>query len=663
MREELIMHPRIPFSRGALALSGLVLVLSLCTHDLARAQLNKGQQKCVNTANKNAQKVASALGKDICGCIKDGAKGKLTGTIEGCTTSDTKGKVDKAKNALLDKVAKDCTGGSGFLNLASAGTINELATTKELSLIRGIFGSDLDAAIITEDAEKTDSKCQQAVAKAAKKCQDTKWKEYNSCKKNKLKGKNTVRATSAQELQDECLGTGTGGIPDDKGKIAKKCDFSDMVNKKCPNKDVFPGCGTGNDTASLNDCIDALVECAVCLVLNAVDGLNRDCDLFDDGAADGSCQPEPRVLPGLDPNDIIQLASDAFEGRDNNTAGSVAAQEFLIDELEPIASGLDSSQTGRDAFKQVFSIGTNILALIPGGELAVEYVMVGAHYDHLGSACESLEPSDTICNGAVDNATGVAVVLAIGRALAGLPNPPRRSVILALWDTEEDGLAGSEYYVQNPLVPLASTIAYVNIDMQGANLLPSLRDFSVAVGPETGGAKLRALLDSAISGAGLGTRALSNIFGQDRSDHVNLINAGVPTVFFTDSNSGCWHTSEDEVAIVDFGKLEKQSQIALDLTLSLVDVITPPSFAVPASPVIFEDAVVLNDTVNAAIVDLGLFSPSQQTTLLQIQAELNAIVADGETNFDSADIATLLSGTIELISILTTLDCDGFLSP
>ena len=76
-----------------------LLAFLICSPEQASAQtLSKDEQKCVNTANKNAQKVASAQGKDIAACIKNGAKGKLTGTIEACVTSDPKGKVGKAES-------------------------------------------------------------------------------------------------------------------------------------------------------------------------------------------------------------------------------------------------------------------------------------------------------------------------------------------------------------------------------------------------------------------------------------------------------------------------------------------------------------------------------------------------------------------------------------
>ena len=72
-------------------------------------------------------------------------------------------------------------------------------------------------------------------------------------------------------------------------------------------------------------------------------------------------------------------------------------------------------------------------------------------------------------------------MLAIGEALRSLPTPPRRSVVLALWDAEEDGLLGSLYYVNHPIVPLTQTVAYVNFDILGQDLVPSLRANSFAV--------------------------------------------------------------------------------------------------------------------------------------------------------------------------------------
>lgn len=358
--------------------------------------------------------------------------------------------------------------------------------------------------------------------------------------------------------------------------------------------------------------------------------------------------------------DIVALvASDVYRGRDNGSAGSLAVQEVLIDELSAVADGLDSAAIGRDAYRQVFATGasgTNLLGVIPGSDLADEYVIVGAHYDHLGAV------GSTVYNGATDNATGVAIVLAIGEAIAALPTPPRRSVVLALWDAEEDGYFGSQAYADSPLVPLEQTVAYVNLDIQGANLLPSLRNVTFAVGSESGGEPLRQLVRDAGATSGLELQILTRVFGQDRSDHVSFLNAGVPSVFFSDADGPCYHTSEDDIDVVDRDKLREQSRTALRLTLALAEIETPPAL-VPPSQATYEDAVILGALVDRAVAnDLDLFSPGVQTTVLTIQQDLNAIVAAGEGAFDVFDGLVLVLAASDLINAIYTLPCDGFLA-
>ena len=216
---------------GAIALC--VLLLALVALPSESAQLTKAEQKCVNTSNKSAQKIADAQGKNYASCIKDFAKGK-NGSADACVAADSKGKLAKANSKYDSKTGKDCTAGDGFMEIADPNTVKAAAKDKELAILEMIFGTDggVDGAIIPEATDKTNSKCQQAMVKAVFKCQATKWKEYNKCKKNKLKGKDTTQATSAAEVQDECTGVGAGSIPDGKGKIAKKCDFGSNFTLK-----------------------------------------------------------------------------------------------------------------------------------------------------------------------------------------------------------------------------------------------------------------------------------------------------------------------------------------------------------------------------------------------------------------------------------------------
>ena len=277
---------------------------SLSEYVLGKSEpFSKDDQKCVNEVNKNVEKVARAQGKDISKCTKDAGKGKLTGAFSECITSDPKGKVLKATGKLTNKVGDKCSEGNPAfppIDTSDTASMNELAKTKELNLIRLLMGTDLDDAIVIEDplldGSKDDAKCQAAIVKQMYKCQSTKLKAFNKCKKFALKeGKDPLPdgAVSALELQNACLGTNSTSetIPGD--KIAKDCKtkVDQAIDKKCLDlpTGLFPGCGTSVSKVDLQICVDEAVECEVCKLLNEIDGLSRDCDEFDDGIANGSC--------------------------------------------------------------------------------------------------------------------------------------------------------------------------------------------------------------------------------------------------------------------------------------------------------------------------------------------------------------------------------------
>jgi hypothetical protein len=233
-------------------------------------------------------------------------------------------------------------------------------------------------------------------------------------------------------------------------------------------------------------------------------------------------------------------------------------------------------------------------------------------------------------------------------------------VILALWDREEDGLLGSAYYTQHPLVPNAKVIAYINFDIQGANLLPSLRNASFAVGAETGGTRLTSAVKNAIGSGKLRTRLVSSIFGQGRSDYVNFTNVGVPNVFFSDSTGPCYHTAQDEVGVVDFAKLDLQVQLAYRLAADLISGDVKPTFSGTNPLATYDDAVSLAEVTSSAVSDLGRFTDAQQQQLLKFRDDLDAIVAAGAPAFDDNDVATIVAGAAGAVQILTSGACDGF---
>ncbi len=378
--------------------------------------------------------------------------------------------------------------------------------------------------------------------------------------------------------------------------------------------------------------------------------------------SDGSDNRDNPAPVQLNVRELVEaLAADEMNGRDNLTAGSLLAQNFLIKELEKIADPVFTELQGADGYLQHYAVGSNILAIVKGGELPEEYVMIGAHYDHHGNNCDDITADDNICNGANDNATGVAAVIDIVRSIVA-DGVPRRSIIITLWDGEEDGLVGAKHYVQNPVFPLEKTIAYVNFDIQGANLLPSLRESTILVGAETGGENLVAASQAARNASTLDTLMLSLLFGQGRSDHAVLAGAGVPSVFFTDANNGCYHTVKDDINAVDFPKLEQQIRTANALTRDLVATDSVPVFDATAPVSAYSDAVELLRVVEIAQTDLGLFPPDQQVAIAQFQLDLQAIVNASPEAFDAQAVGTLLGGAAMLVSSLRALDCDPYLS-
>ena len=131
----------------------------------------------------------------------------------------------------------------------------------------------------------------------------------------------------------------------------------------------------------------------------------------------------------------------------------------------------------RGVFKERDFISSNVIGMIEGSdpELKNTYLIISAHYDHLGIG----EPvkGDSIYNGALDNALGVSVLLELAKSFSSLESRPKRSIIFIATTGEEKGLLGSIYYTDNPLVPLHKTIANVNIDG-----IAMFRDFSSIVG-------------------------------------------------------------------------------------------------------------------------------------------------------------------------------------
>ena len=181
------------------------------------------------------------------------------------------------------------------------------------------------------------------------------------------------------------------------------------------------------------------------------------------------------------------------------------------------------------------------------------------------------------------------------------------------------------------------------------------------VGAETGGAPLVAAATAATEASTLDTVPLSLLFGQGRSDHAPFAAAGVPIVFFTDANGPCYHTTGDDLSVVDFDKLGQQITTAETLTRMLVSTDDVPVFDATAPAATFADAESMLEILLRVEPDLGLYPDAVVAFYDDFVEQLGAAVDDGESAFDDAAVATLLAGSVQLVEALTQTDCDGYL--
>ncbi len=193
-------------------------------------------------------------------------------------------------------------------------------------------------------------------------------------------------------------------------------------------------------------------------------------------------------------------------------------------DFEPIPLGTALTTSVRNDLR--FDKSYNIMATLPGRVRPDEHVIHTAHWDHIGVG--PAVNGDSIYNGALDNASGTALLLAMAESLTKLPEAPERSVDFLFVTAEEQGLWGSAYYVNHPIVPLDKTVANINID--GVNPIGPAADLTIT---GMGHSEMDELATAAAKRQGRYVQG-----GQEpekgyfyRSDHFNFAKVGVPVLY------------------------------------------------------------------------------------------------------------------------------------
>jgi hypothetical protein len=240
--------------------------------------------------------------------------------------------------------------------------------------------------------------------------------------------------------------------------------------------------------------------------------------------------------------DVRVLAADSMEGREVGRAGGEKARRFIagrirglgLDTLGSVAKPFDAGRRGDTVVK-----GANLVALVRGTVDTASYLVVSAHYDHVGVR------RGEVYNGADDNASGVAALLAIATHLER--HRPRHSVLLVWFDGEESGLAGSDAFLRHPVVPREAMAVNVNLDMVGRNDEGRL----FAVGPLK-----RPALTPYVRTAACRT-PVTLMLGHDKgwsagedwtndSDHGAFDQLGIPFIYLGEEDHADYHRPTDD---------------------------------------------------------------------------------------------------------------------
>jgi len=289
--------------------------------------------------------------------------------------------------------------------------------------------------------------------------------------------------------------------------------------------------------------------------------------------ADAQTCPAPASLSAglsLPMSAVRVLADDALAGRMAGSDGERCAGDYVAAEFTRL--GLRPGGENGTFFQSLSlqsainphapgGTGRNVIAVLEGAdpELRREWVVVGAHYDHLGTGMPgSLAPGEqAIHNGADDNASGVAAMLWTAQQLASGPRPAR-SVAFMAFTGEESGLLGSAYYVSNP-TNAGAMVAMINLDMVGRLGNGPL----IVYGVDTA-AEWNALLRPAAERAGVAIATRGEGYGP--SDHTSFYLKDVPVLHFFTNTHGDYHKPSDDWERIDTSGLAKVAAVVHDVT-------------------------------------------------------------------------------------------------
>ncbi|MBI2931990.1 MAG: M28 family peptidase [Planctomycetes bacterium] len=326
---------------------------------------------------------------------------------------------------------------------------------------------------------------------------------------------------------------------------------------------------------------------------------------------------------------IAFLASDEMRGRNNDTEEGRRAAQYVADQFQAVGlrpGGIDGSwfqdfETKLSTRSEKIVRGRNVAGILPGGDLAHEFVVLGAHHDARGVI------NGKIQNGADDNASGVAMIIELARAFARAP--ARRTLVFVTFDAEEDGLIGSREYVKAKLVDPGSIAATFIFDLVGGDFLPWERRRVYALGSEYSGelwdrVGRMAAAEPDLDVARLGVY-LIEMMGP-RSDYAAYRAASVPFIFLTTATPWYYHTPHDDTDVLNYDKIVHAAAFVERLVRETADDPARPIFRPRPPPDFVFDAGLVREGVTQMLERMRL-SDGQRAALRRHVRELEAVIA------------------------------------
>lgn len=279
------------------------------------------------------------------------------------------------------------------------------------------------------------------------------------------------------------------------------------------------------------------------------------------------------------------IASDEMEGRETGSEGQKKAGRYMIAEYQKM--GVSHPKSMENYYQKVpkealngrrgsLPDSENILAFIEGSEKPEEIIVISAHYDHVG-----IDKNGEIYNGADDDGSGTVALMEIAEAFQKAKKngkSPKRSILILHVTGEEHGLLGSKYYSENPVFPLANTVANLNIDMIGRDDLENRgKQYVYVIGSEMLSSDLKKINEA----ANKKTVNLELNYKYDdpkdpqrlyyRSDHYNFAKHNIPIAFYFDGIHEDYHKPTDDSDKIDYELLKKRTQLVFTTAWELAN--------------------------------------------------------------------------------------------